>query len=91
VAPPSLLIATPHRVPTTTGPAPVGAIEIPNADGSVRLLTQLYPASGVLSWAVPSNDDSGYAVAGWLHVMPESVLTLIPAIDSTLPSYHEVA
>ncbi len=84
-------MATPHRVPTTTGPAAPGRIEIPNADGSVRLLTQLYPASGVLSRAVPSNSGSGYAVSGWLHVAPASALTLIPAIESTRPSYHDAA
>src|SRR6185369_14723873 len=79
VTPLSVLTAKPQLVPTYTRALLVGSIEMPNAEGSVRSAT------------VAQQPKGGVAEAGWVHVVPPSMLTLIPASDDARPSKKEVA
>src|SRR4029079_5618850 len=74
VAPESVLRARPQFVPMKTLFVASGRIAMPNADGSpLRAASQLSQPAGV-------------ALAGFVHVTPASLLTLMPALLAVLPS-----
>jgi hypothetical protein len=66
VTPASRLMARPQLVPMNTWFALAGSIAIPKAAGSVRRVSDWQKLTG------------GVAVAGCVHVVPPSVLTLMP-------------
>src|SRR5438094_8914889 len=79
VRPESFETATPQLVPMKTLPAASGRIPMPIADGSLTRAGAHVNPAGVFA-AV------GVAVAGWVHVDPPSMLTLMPAMLITRPS-----
>src|SRR6478672_1133917 len=73
--PPAVVLsARPQLVPIATRFALAGSIEMPKATGSVRRDSATQKLAG------------GVAVAGWVHVLPPSVLTLMPERAGVRPS-----
>ena len=78
-APASVLMARPQLVPMKTRFAFAGSMAMPKAAGSDRRC------------AVRQKLTGGVAVAGWVQVMPPSLLTLIPERLFARPSKNDVA